>query len=184
MATADERDAGAVTTYDEVTERYRQYLYLQHAGMVVGWDQQVMMPDGGAPARAKQLGALSTVGHDLLTDDELGDRLDRIDETELDDDQRAVVREIRRDYERSASVPSDLITRLSEYRSENQGIWQEAKAEDDYETFAPRLDGLVDLERERSAAIAPDRDPYEVQYEDRQPYLPLERVEEIFAELR
>ncbi|WP_254861663.1 carboxypeptidase M32 [Halovivax gelatinilyticus] len=185
MATADEREStDSDGAYDELTDRYAQYAYLSHAGMVVGWDQQVMMPDDGAPARAKQLGALSTVTHDLLTDERIGELLGAVSEADLDDEQAAEVREIRREYERSASVPSDLVTRLSEHRSENQRIWQEAKADDDYESFAPRLDGLIDLERERSAAIDPDRDPYEVQYEDRQPYLPLEQVEEIFEELR
>ncbi|ELZ11631.1 carboxypeptidase Taq [Halovivax asiaticus JCM 14624] len=184
MATPDERGADGATAYDELIERYRQYQYLQHAEMVVMWDQQVMMPEGGAPARAKQRGALSTVGHDRLTDEAIGDLLNRIDEGELDDDQRAVVREIRRDYERAAGVPSDLVTRFSEYTAENHRIWNEAKAADDYDDFAPRLDGMVDLTRERSAAIDSARDPYEVQYEERQPYLPLDRVEEVFAELR
>ncbi len=185
MATADELDIGGPdAAYDEVTDRYQQYLYLQHAGMIVGWDQQVMMPDDGAPARAKQLGALSSVGHDLLTDEAFEPLLEAVEDADLDAEAAAEVREIRRNYERSASVPSELITSLSEHRSESQRIWQEAKAEDDFESFAPRLEGLIDLERERSAAIDPDRDPYEVQYEDRQPYLPLEQVEEIFEELR
>ncbi|MFC3958962.1 carboxypeptidase M32 [Halovivax cerinus] len=182
MAPADDATTDAV--YDELRDRYEQHLYVQHADMIAMWDQQVMMPEDGSPARAKQRGALSAVGHDLLTDDELGDCLDRLDVDELDGDQRAIVREIRREYDRAASVPTDLVTRLSEYSAENHRIWTDAKAADDYDAFAPRLDGMVDLTRERSAAIDAGRDPYEVQYEESQPYLPLDRVEDIFDELR
>jgi len=185
MATVDDPDTGSIPdAYADLTDRYERHLYLQHGGMVLGWDQQVTMPERGAPARAKQLSALSTVSHEALTDPAVGELLDELEDVTLTDEHRAVVREIRRDYERSASVPGELVSELSAYRSENQSIWREAKAEDDYEAFAPRLDGLLELERERSAAIDPDRDPYEVQYEDRQPYLPLETVEDVFVELR
>ena len=185
MATADERYGDdPEAAFEELTDRYERYLCLGHGGMVLGWDQQVKMPDGGAPARAKQMGALSTVRHEQLTDEAFEELLGAVERDELDDEQRAIVREIRHSYERAASVPSELVQTLSEHRSESQPIWQEAKAEDEYELFAPRLERLLELERERAGAIDSDAGPYSVLYEDRQPYLPLETVEEIFTDLR
>ncbi|WP_255170663.1 carboxypeptidase M32 [Natrononativus amylolyticus] len=185
MATVDETDAGSVPdAYEELTDRYEQIVYLGHAGMVLGWDQQVMMPEGGAPARAKQSAALSAARHDLLTDEAFGELLEACEAADLTDEQAAVVREIRRSYERSVNVPPELVSELSEHQSESQQTWKEAKGDDDFDAFAPSLERLRDLQIERAEHIAPDANPYEVMFEDREPHLPLETVEGIFDDLR
>jgi carboxypeptidase Taq len=176
----------APAAYADLLEQYRRISYLNHGAMQLSWDQQVMMPEGGTPARSKQLSALSTVTHELLTADEFEAALDGSEEAldELDEAQTAVVREIRRSYDRTANVPSDLVEELSETTTENQRIWQEAKAEADFEAFAPRLETLRDLSVERANHISSDQPPYEVLYEDGEPYLPLSRTEEIFDDLK
>lgn len=172
------------SAYGSLLERYGRLTNLQYAGMYLNWDQQVMMPEGGAPGRSQQLSAISATHHELLVDDDVGEWLDDLDESELTDDQAANVREIRREYERSANVPSELTEEITQTGSENQQIWQEAKANDDYEQFAPRLKILRDLQRERAEYIDPDTPAYEVMYEDSNPYIPLETMEDIFETLR
>ncbi|WP_255193170.1 carboxypeptidase M32 [Natronobeatus ordinarius] len=170
--------------YASLLERARKLGNVRMASMVLAWDQRVMMPEGGTPARAQQLSTLSSLGHDLLVDDEVGEWLQSLEDESLTEEQAAVVRELRREYERAAEVPAELIEQLSAHQVESQQVWQEAKAADDFDHFAPALEQLIDLNRERAAAIDPGGDHYRVLYEDSQPYLPLERVEEIFAELR
>jgi len=170
--------------YDQLLERNRRLSNLQYGAMYLSWDQQVMMPEGGAPGRAQQLSALSATTHELLTADEVGEWLDELEETDLTPEQAATVREIRRSYERQARVPEALVEELTQTGAENQQIWQEAKAEDDFERFAPRLETLRELHRERAEYVDPDADPYEVLYEDGNPYIPIETMEEIFETLR
>ncbi len=179
MATTD-----APAAYEQLLERNRRLTNLGNAAMHLSWDQQVMMPEGGASARSQQLSAISATTHELLVADEVGEWLDELEDAELTDDQAANVREIRREYERRANVPSELTEKLTEVGSENQQIWQKAKANDDFETFAPRLEKLCDLQRERAEYIDPDANPYAVMYEDRNPYVSLEKMEEIFETLR
>ncbi|QLG29075.1 carboxypeptidase M32 [Halorarum halophilum] len=177
--TADEADA-----YAELTERLERVTAIQGAGGVLGWDQQVMMPRGGTPARSKQLSVLSSMGHDVLTDDRTGELLDQCEELDLDEDRAAVVREARREYERGTAVPRDLVEELSRTSSEALSAWEEAKANDDFEAFAPHLETQVELKREYAEHIDPDRDAYAVLFEDYEPCLPLERAEEILTELK
>ncbi|ODR79365.1 carboxypeptidase [Haladaptatus sp. W1] len=181
MATAEQESDSA---YAELLDRERRISNVENAGMILYWDQQTKMPEGGTPARAKQLSALQSIGHELLTDERTGELLDELESEDLDDEQAAVVREVRRKYDRAVSVPSDLVEKISETTSEAQPAWQRAKAEDEFETFAPYLERLRELHIERAEHIAPDEDPYEVMFEDGEPYLPLERVDEIFDELR
>jgi carboxypeptidase Taq len=180
MATATETES----TYERLLDHVRQLHYVGDAGSVLQWDQQVMMPSGGTPARAKQSSALSTLHHDLLTDDQLGEWLDELDDADLEPEQAAVVREVRRDHERAVRVPSELVERISEASSNALPVWEEAKAEDDFEMFAEVLEEMVELRREYAAAIDPDRDPYEVLFEEYEPYLGIDTAEAVLTRLR
>jgi len=170
--------------YDDVLEQFERVTYLQDGGSYLNWDQEVMMPDAGTPARAKQLSTISGVRHDLLTDDVVADGLAELDESSLPQPQAAEVREVRRQYERAARVPRDLVERISEETSNALPVWKEAKAESDWSTFAPKVETLLNLKREYAEHIDPDADPYAVLFADYEPYLDLSVAEDVLTTLR
>ena len=186
MATeaAPDESASAPDAYEALLDRVQRWNAVGSASGVLGWDQQVMMPEGGTPARSKQLSALSSVHHDMVTADETGELLDELDDADLTDEQAAVVREVRREYERADAVPVELVEEISETGSEALQAWEEAKAEDDFDEFAPYLEKHVELKREYAEHIDPDRDPYEVLFEEFEPCLSIDRAEAILEELR
>jgi len=170
--------------YEDLLDRVGRIANVSHAEELLSWDQQVMMPDEGTPARSRQLSALSAVEHDLLTADELDALLGDLEEATLDDEQAAVVREVRREQERAARVPTTLVERISAASSEALTAWREAKAADDFSAFAPHLEELVELKRRYAERIDPDRDPYEVLFEEYEPCLPLDHAEDVLTDLR
>lgn len=180
MAVPDDADA----TYDTLTQQYDRIVNLRQTTRQLNWDQQVMMPSGGTPARAKQLSTIRSITHDLLTDDTMSEALSKLDEKALDEKRAAVVREIRRQHDRAANVPESLVEELSAVQANAQETWQQAKADDDFAAFAPTLIELRDLNRKRAEHINPDKPAYEVLYEEGQPYIPLDRMEALFDELR
>ena len=100
MARAD----AAGDAYEELTDRYERVANVESAAGLLNWDQQVMMPDDGTPARSAQLSTLSAVSHEYLTDDRTGELLDELEGADLDAEQRAVVREIRHEHDRAAET--------------------------------------------------------------------------------
>ncbi|WP_254766550.1 carboxypeptidase M32 [Salinilacihabitans rarus] len=184
MGVTDEDQAAEPGAYERLLDRSRKLANVRQASMVLAWDQRVTMPDGGTPARAEQLSTLSSVEHDLLVDDAVGEWLETLRGADLPDERAAVVRELRREHQRAAGVPAELVERLARHRTESQQVWQEAKEADDFERFAPALAELIDLHCERARAIDPAENPYRVLFEDAEPYLPLETVERIFDDLR
>ncbi|MFB6069115.1 MAG: carboxypeptidase M32 [Halobacterium sp.] len=170
--------------YDALLDHYETISNLNGANGILSWDQEVMMPEGGTPARSKQKSALSSVSHDLLTEDKVGEWLDELEDADLDGERAAVVREIRRQYERADRVPSDLVAEISETTSEALPKWKEAKAEDDFSIFAPILEDLIELKKEYANHIDPDADPYEVLFADYEPYLDLDTAERVLDRLR
>ena len=170
--------------YDRLVSRVERLRNVGAAAEVLSWDQQTKIPPGGAPARARQLAALSAVEHDLFGASETGELLDAAETTVESDDERALLREVSREYERRANVPTALVERTTARASEAVEAWRRARETDEFETFAPHLRDLVDLKREYAARVDPDRDPYEVLYEEFEPCLSLERADEILTEIR
>ncbi|MFC7176225.1 carboxypeptidase M32 [Halosegnis marinus] len=170
--------------YDDLLSRYERATYIGDAAGVLSWDQEVVMPEGGTPARSKQTSALSGARHDVLTSDAFAAALEEAEAADLPDRETAVVREIRREYDRAAKVPKELVERISEETSNALPVWKEAKAEDDWSHFAPKVETLLDLKRQYAEHIDPDADPYEVLFADYEPWLDLEQAEAILEQLR
>ena len=171
-------------TYEQFIDHVRRMTNVGNAAGLLNWDQQVMMPEGGTPARSQQTAALSAVHHEMLTDDALSDDLDDLEAAELDAEQAAAVREIRREHERATRVPGDLVEEISETTSNALPVWEQAKGEDDFDAFAPTLEDILNLKREYADHIDPDRDPYEVLFEEYEPYLDIDTAERILERLR
>ncbi|MGM0387226.1 MAG: carboxypeptidase M32 [Natrinema limicola] len=177
-------DASEGDAYEQFENRVRRISNVGNAAGILRWDQEVVMPDEGTPARAQQLSTLSSLSHELLTADETGQLLDELEDTDLEDEQAAVVREIRRQYDRETSVPQELVEELSATASNAHPTWKQAREEDDFEQFAPTLEKLVELKREYAAHIDPDADPYAVLFADYEPYIDLETAERVLERLR
>ncbi len=170
-------------SFDDFLDHISRYQYLGDAAGVLSWDQQVMMPPAGTPARSKQSSVLSTLQHELLTDEAVTDWIEAFDGT-VEADEQAIVREVKREHTRVRNVPERLVEALSETSSEALPIWKKAKKESDFSLFADSLEELVELRREYAAAIDPDRDPYAVLVEEYEPYLDLETIEGVLETLR
>ena len=183
MAVESASDA-APDSYLDLLDHYTRIANLESTQMLLRWDQQVMMPPGGTPARSRELSALSGIQHELLTDVEVGTLLADLENAELTGPQAGAVREIRREHERADRVPRHLIETISEKTSEALPVWERAREEDDFDAFAPALEELIELQREYANHIDPDKDPYEVLFEEYEPYLGLDTAERVLGRLR
>ena len=184
MSTDTDAAAESADAYDALVEKVTRINDVESAGGVLSWDQQVTMPEGGTPARSRQLSTLSALSHELLVEDETAELVAAAEAADLTDEQAAAVREVRRKHERAAAVPTDLVEEISEASTEALGAWEEAKADSDFDVFAPHLERLVELKREYAEQIDPDADPYAVLFADYEPCLPLSRAEDVLSDLK
>ncbi len=177
------QDAGP-TAFEELHERAKQMILLEQAGDMLSWDQQVTMPPDGAPARGAQRSTISKTIHAILTDERTGELLDELEEAELTHDQRAVVREVRREYEREISVPPKIVERHTMAKSDAQQTWKDAKMNSDFSLFAPTLKELREIRIKRAKYVNPDGSPHATMFDRKVPTVPLDLVEEIFNDLK
>jgi carboxypeptidase Taq len=145
---------------EQLRERMAELSDLGAIQMLAGWDQLVMMPAGGAPSRAHQLGTLARLAHERATATEIGEWLEQIDAageaSGLDELDRDVVRLARRDWERARRVPDELAVERARAEADGQESWQLARANDDFAAFIPALERNVELARAYGECVAQD----------------------------
>ena len=149
----------------------------------LGWDQETVMPRGGAGQRGEEMAAMERVLHARRSDPRVGDWLVAVGET-ADPVISAQLREIRRAFDRATRVPADLAAELARVTSVAQGEWAAARAADDFAGFAPRLAEVVALKREEAAALADGGDLYDALLQDYEPGATAAGLEAMFGALR
>jgi carboxypeptidase Taq len=161
---------------------------LAKAGALLSWDQQTVMPPGGADVRAHQLGTIGKLAHELFVSDEIGKLLEELRpyEESLDRDsfQASLVRVVRRDYEKAVRVPPELSAEITRTGSRAFGVWVQARANSDYESFRPWLEQLVELKHRYIDCFPPAENPYDTLLDDYEPGMKTAEVRTIFDRLK
>ncbi|MGR3804025.1 carboxypeptidase M32 [Marinibacterium profundimaris] len=156
-----------MSAYDELMAFARETEALKMISMRLGWDQETMMPRGAAEQRGEEMAAIESILHARRSDPRVGDWL--ASAAPEDAVGQAQLREIRRDYDRATKVPADLAKALARLTSLAQGIWAEARANEDVAAFLPTLEEVVRLRREEAAALSAGGDAYDALVQDYEP---------------
>lgn len=151
-----------MTALEKLRDRMAELADLSAMEMLAAWDQLVMMPAGGAPARAQQLGTLARLTHERATSQDVGDWLSELDRQALDDLDTDIADIARRDWKRSRRVPRELAVELAQASAQGQESWRDARQADDFAAFAPALQRNVELARAYGECVAEgDERPYD-----------------------
>lgn len=127
---------------------------LNSAVAIMDWDQNTYMPRGGATARAEHVGILSRMAHELFTDDETRELLDRAKgEVEAGTDEAAMIRVTQRDLDIRTKIPAELVEEKSKLAAHAHEVWREARAANDFPKFAPLLERMFDIARQEAECL-------------------------------
>ncbi|MGE4610055.1 MAG: carboxypeptidase M32 [Paracoccaceae bacterium] len=173
------------SAYDTLLDHLKTTAALQQIGGIIGWDQEVMMPDKGAPQRAEQNAALESVIHARNIDQRFPDWFDSIDTDTLDVAGKVNVAEAKKSYARSTKIPADLASELARVTSASQRVWADARENSDFATFAPTLEKVLDLRRQEAACLAGSGgDLYDALLNDYEPGAKSAPLAELLGSLR
>jgi carboxypeptidase Taq len=154
--------------YEALIKRLQEVSQIGSIMGVLHWDQEVIMPKGGADSRAKQISALAGIHHEKSTDSEVGELLESLtncDDSDFNDYEKTNISEAQWAYDRSVRVPEDLVREIAELGSRGHMTWIQARKNDQFSDFAPVLEKFVQLIKKRSGYIDPEKSPYDVNIE-------------------
>lgn len=172
-------------TYEELLQHARERAILASVGAVLAWDEETVMPPGGAAHRAEQQAVLAGLAHERAVAPRLGELLGELEAsgwlTEERELERANVRLLRREYERACRVPRALARELARTTTLCQEAWRQARDSGEYAVWRPWLEQVVRLERERAQALGGEL--YDALLEQYEPGCTRARVDELFGPL-
>jgi carboxypeptidase Taq len=146
-----------------------------------------MMPRGSADVRGEQLAALETEYHALLTAPRITRLMDRAQANiqVLSDWQIANLREMRRQRDHAIATPVSLISRLTKAASRAEARWLEARRQGKFELFAPHLEEVVNLVRDKAALLgqALNLAPYDALVDEFSPGITTADIDAMFKAL-
>jgi len=136
------------TEYEALKSRLEDINAIHAAIAMMDWDQQTYMPRGGAGARAEHLGILSRMLHEMFTADETKKLLDKAKAD--DEEQAAMLRVVKRDLDLATKIPTALVAEKSRLAAIAHEEWVKARAENDFQSFAPTLEHMFDFARQEA----------------------------------
>ena len=177
----------AASPYQQLEQEFRRLHAFRGALSLLRWDAAVMMPRGSADVRGEQLAALETEYHALLTAPKITRLLDRAQANAqgLEDWHVANLREMRRQRDHAIATPPTLITRLARATSRAEVQWLEARQTNNFELFAPHLEEVVTLVRDKAALLgqALNLQPYDALVDEFSPGITTQDIDTLFKAL-
>ena len=176
-----------MSAYAELEARFRRLDLLGGATAMLHWG---LGDDDAARRRRAAGGATRRARPDPPRDVDRRANPRQLDEAEanagtLDDWQQANLARMRRRWRAAAALPADLVQALSEASSHCEMVWREARPASDFPAFARAFAPLLDLVREKAAALGATLDcaPYDGLIDSHEPGLRCAAIDPLFDDL-
>ncbi|MFQ3229769.1 carboxypeptidase M32 [Reinekea sp.] len=180
-------------SYSTLEKTFYRLAQLEHAGAMLGWDQQVMMPSGGNDSRGRALAELDVLNTEILQAPALADAFAQAeqDKANLNDWQLANLKQMRSHWKQATSVPKDLVEAYAMATNECEYAWRSLRTDNNWTDFEPLLQKVFDLTKEKAQALnnalGAERgyaNDYEALLDIFDPGTTMSRIDPVFAQLK
>lgn len=157
-----------------------------HVLNVTYLDAATAAPKGSFEGRGKTMGVMSQITYDLIANPDNGELLQALEEGKenLDPQTRREAEELRKQYDQIHRIPAQEYVEYSMLLNDAQAVWETAKNESDFASFAPYLEKIVDFNRRFAGYYHPEMAPYDALLNEYEEGLNIQTLDEFFAELR
>ena len=147
-----------------IYEQFRSLLqkidFLTNISQTLSWDMRVTMPKDAAEYRGAQMGFLAGQIHALQTSSEMGELLQELEASQIEDPVlAAMVQKARRTRERLIKVPEALYAAYADHNLKTEHVWAEARAKNDFPMVLPYLKQEFAYKKELISCVGFGGDP-------------------------
>ena len=162
-----------------------------HISSVLSWDQETYMPEAAASERADQLALIAEQMQAVLSSDELKTTLSKWIDLETGKikigasiEEAAALKKTYKRWKDANCLPPDFVSRWAKTTSKAQFHWQSARTENNFSAFAPHLQTIIDMIKERANYIDPKKNAYDLCLDEYEPGLSVADCNQFFASLK
>jgi len=157
-----------------------------HALGVLYLDATTAAPSDTWEGRGKTMEILSGITYKLETDPEIGQWLDFLEnhKEELPPVRRRQAEVIRKNYDQTQKISQSEFVEYMVLQNDAQGVWQKAKNENDFASFAPYLEKIVAFNRKFAGYYNPELPVYDALLNEYEEGMNTKTLDAFFAQLR
>jgi carboxypeptidase Taq len=166
---------------------YERMVDISNASSILGWDQEVLMPPGGAEVRARTLAELSRLSQEFAGDKAFARDVRALAKAKdgLKKQERRTVELLERRVKDATAVPPELAAEFAVIKSHALEAWKAARTTNDFGRFAPHLEKVVAMNRKIAAAKAGKKgQPYDALLDIYEPGATMAEIDPVLGELR
>ena len=154
---------------------------------ILQWDLETTTPKKGRELLSEMVGYLSMKSYNIVTSEEFLNLVNFLKENEkkLDDIQRKEVDNMSEEIEKISKIPPHEYQEYSELTAKTQGIWEEAKAKNDFKMFKENLKKIFEFNIKFAEYQGKkDKKVYDVILDEYEKGMTTEKLDEFFSALR
>lgn len=150
------------------------------------WDLETQAPKGGYKLISEMIGELSLKSYNLTTSKEFLEILKELkkNEEKLDNIIKREIELLEEEVEKIKVIPSEEYKMYSELTAKAQGIWEIARKNNDFESFAPILEQIFNFNRKFIEYRGIKEDVYSEILNDYEKGMNVKKLDNFFAELK
>ena len=144
------------------------------------------MPSGGNQARSEAMAELSVHIHGLNTQPQLAEWFEQAESEDLSSQDRATLRELKRQWQQANVLPEDLVQAKSLAGSKCEHAWRTQRSDNDWQGFEKNWKEVVTLSREEAQirAEASGLSPYDAMLDLYEPGVNTQSLNHLFNEVK
>ncbi|MDD3129581.1 MAG: carboxypeptidase M32 [Candidatus Izemoplasmatales bacterium] len=151
--------------FRENVKKIKAYIYVLQ---LAGWDSNTEAPRNSFKRRGEILNVLSKELFSLQTSPEtikaINELYSNIDE--YDDLFQREIRKAKRSIDKIVNIPEKEYLEYQRLINDSQLIWEDAKHNNDFESFKKNLEIIFDYNKKFALYYAPDKNPYDTMLDD------------------
>nr|WP_081988526.1 carboxypeptidase M32 [Halobacillus sp. BBL2006] len=151
---------------------------------LMAWDMRTKAPKKGMDNRSQVLGVLAQKVHEIQTSDEMKSYIDELKGHVEDPVIKKSLEEAEETYEKTAKIPVQEYREYVTLQSKAESMWGEAKENNDFESFRPYLEKIVEYNRRFADYWGYEKHRYDALLHNYEPGVTVEIIDRVFPKVR
>ncbi|MFW6298835.1 MAG: carboxypeptidase M32 [Bacillota bacterium] len=171
-------------TFKDYQKKQKAY---QFALAISSWDANTEAPKDSMNYRSEMLGILSGEHFSLLTDKTYQETVNALyeDRESLSETQKREIEKAKKNLDKIVKIPKKDYIEFSKLVNKSQKVWEEAKADSDYELFKPYLEKIIAMRKKMvEYRETEDKQGYNVLLDDFEEGMTMEKYDEFFQTVK
>jgi len=175
---------------ENVVQEFKDYLeritMLSETSSILSFDSETIAPPGSLASRAKRAGFFELEIFQMETSNKMRYFLDILAPhlDQLDDVVRGMYRLSKKAYDDGTKIPAELVKEMGELKEEAGAIWAKARQENDFDSFAPYLSRLIELQKQMICYRLDGEQPYDLLLDDYEDGMTMAIYDTFFEKLK